>query len=257
MLLIWNQFNLRSRKFEIKTLTEGYETQSTTNEIRITQQMRTSMLNNPEVKVFQMNLEFEKLEYNMINDDFSKFLSFTISEMNLNFETTTKADIVYQNERIRSFDRKYSYIIEADIQKIKVHDLANSIFLIESINPVNLSIWILNKNSTHFKGDTFWISVFIDIVHLNFLLDSVKKMIMFFRHVDFQEPKANANKQKRKSNEKLNEEVKEDINSKEFDQAIVFHLNENDIQRRADKRLFKDNKNLFTEKSIIKLNLVF
>ena len=131
---------IRERIFEIKTLTEGYETQSTTNEIRITQQMRTSMLNNPEVKVFQMNLEFEKLEYNMINDDFSKFLSFAISEMNLNFETTTKADIVYQNERIRSFDRKYSYIIEADIQKIKVHDLANSIFLIESINPVNLSI---------------------------------------------------------------------------------------------------------------------
>ena len=95
---------IRERIFEIKTLTEGYETQSTTNEIRITQQMRTSMLNNPEVKVFQMNLEFEKLEYNMINDDFSKILSFAISEMNLNFETTTKADIVYQNERIRSFD---------------------------------------------------------------------------------------------------------------------------------------------------------
>ena len=82
-------------------------------------------------------------------------------------------------------------------------------------------------------------------------------MIMFFRHVDFQEPKANANKQKRKSNEKLNEEVKEDINSKEFDQAIVSHLNENDIQRHTDKRLFKDNKNLFTEKSIMKLNLAF
>ena len=132
---------IRERIFEIKNLTENYEKQSNSNEIRITQQMRTSMLNNPEVKVFEMNLFFEKLEYNMINDnDFSKFLSFAISEMNLNFETTTKADIVYQNERIRSFDRKYSHMIGTEIQKIKVHDCANSIILIESVNKVDLSI---------------------------------------------------------------------------------------------------------------------
>lgn len=178
---------IRERVYEIADMTEGFEGNNNAEDAQVTLNARTSIQDAPEAKIVEINLHFENLEYNMINDNFSKFLNFKVSEMSLTAETTTKGDVSSVNGKFRSYDNKYSHVIVVGIQKIRVNDVANDLVLVESFNQVNIAVNVLNKSSKRYKGDNLVLDFEFDQVKVNFLPVSVKKMITFFKRVDYEE----------------------------------------------------------------------
>lgn len=263
---------LRERIYEIGNIAEHFDNEGTienSQSLDPLKQVDISTL--PEIKIFDINLELENVEYNMINDDFSRFLNLKIAGMTLNSEMTTIGYRSDKNGKMMSVDNKYSHYIDLVVKKVKINDVANDLVLLESFNEISIHVNVLHKNSKMYKGDNIVLNLEFDIVNVNFLPKTVKKMITFLRRAEFEgsEPVKN-NENHRLST--IIEESKEEsftstplfnsqlnqLHTKRFDKTPV----ESDIGKsdiRGDRRMSYfdvDNyNNILTGKSIMKIHM--
>ena len=181
---------------------------------------KTSFTNELDAILLSVKLNFENLEYNMINDDFSKFLNLKLSGMQFYSNTVTKANINSETEQVVSFNKKYSTLLEIDLNKIKISDISNKMVLSESFNTVKASIKILDKTSKSYQGDSLVITFKFDKIAINFLPESIKKMVKFLKNTDYKENDNNKQGLLKKSSS-LNEEV----NNNNYRDTLSSNLN--------------------------------
>jgi hypothetical protein len=108
---------LRERIYEIANMTENFEDQSKIGESANLEALKNLDISKlPEIKFLDINLVFDNVEYNMINDDYSKFLNFKISEMSLSTKITTIGYRANDERKYKSIDNKYSQYISVGIK---------------------------------------------------------------------------------------------------------------------------------------------
>ena len=189
--------------------------------------------------MLSVNLNFENLEYNMINNDFSKFLNLKLSGMQLSSTTVSKANINTETEQVVSHDKKYSTLLDIDLNKIKITDIGNNMVLSESSKNVKASIKILDKTSKFYQGDSLVITFDFDKIAINFLPESIKKMVTFLKNTGYKET------DNRKRLIKMNTNLSEEVKSNSFRETLTTNI---------DK---KDDFDLIGSKSVMKLFLFF
>ena len=138
-------------------------------------------------------------------------------------------------------DKKYSTLLEIDLNKIKISDIGNKMVLSESSNTVKASIKILDKTSKLYQGDSLVITFEFDKIAINFLPESIKKMVTFLKNTDYKENDNNKQGLLRISSN-LDEEIK---NNNYRDK----------LSSNVDKE--KDDFDLIGTKSVMKLFLSF
>lgn len=247
---------LRERVYEISNIVQDLDLEkSKKTEVDITSlnKLKSEI---PEIKVFDINLDFENVEYNMIDEDFSKFLTFNISGMSLTSETTTRGDIAQNNDRIRSYDNKYSHCVAVGIKKFKINDMINEVVILESFNQVNATVNILNKNSKIYEGDNIVINFEFDFLSVNFLPKSIKWMISFFKRMDYEHDQMIKNSGFRRSStiEERKEESKYDNELKPINKNYKLQSTDSKTDRSSNVDA-DDYMNVLGSKSILKVNL--
>jgi hypothetical protein len=240
---------IRSKIYEINNIIEDFGSVNIQQEGTSSYQTRASVQNNPEAKMLLVDLKFENLEYTMYNDKFSfnkkdssspnysKFLNLQISGMTLSSISTTKVDINPETNKVISYDKHYSIVVDVEVAKIKFKDIPNNILLAESNSKMSASIKILDKASKLYKGDSLQIIFDFDTVSVNFIPESIKKMVTFFLNTSYKEDVLNLIKSG--SNR---EEVKHEFERKRIDSVIS-------AKPEDDTSKFE----VFTSKSIMKL----
>lgn len=234
---------LHNKIYDINNIVDDFGTSNALAETQSGHFERGTIKDRPEANLISINLTFEKLEYTMINDNYSKFLRLKLNEMNLSSNSLCKVD-VDQDGNIIAYDKKYSTIIDIDIKKIKITDIENKLVIAESFQTVYASIKILDKSSKFYQGDSLTIEFNFERVAVNFLPESIKKMVAFLKDTEYKEYdslKSNMSKNYSRSYE----ESKEDRNSDRFSKTFK----KDDIA--------KDNFDIIGSKSIMKLLLSF
>ena len=247
---------LRERIYEISSIAQDLDldkNKKTEVDIASIKHLKNEI---PELKIFDINLDFENVEYNMIDDDFAKFLSFNISEMSLTSETTTRGDIAQNNEKVRSYDNKYSHCVAIGIKKFKINDRINDIVILESFNQVNATVNILNKNSKIYEGDNIVINFEFDLVNVNFVPKPIKWMITFFKRMDYEGEQLMKSPAFGKGAvlEERKEESKYENDLKPLDPNFKLQSTESKTDRSSNFDA-DDYMNVLGSKSILKVNL--
>jgi len=209
----------------------------------------------PEISIFSVNLYFENVEYNMINDDYTKFLNFKISDMSLKSETTTRGEFSSYDGMPKSINNQYSQICQMEIKKISIYDTGNEIIMIESFNPLNLTVSILSKSAKAYKGDKVVIDFKVDFGRINFLPKSFKQMITFFKRVNYEGANASMMKDCGRV-DSLNESLRATVNLRLNKSRRMNIMESDDSNDNMSKITDDDDIVTLTTKNVLKLNIV-
>ena len=232
---------LNKKIFDIGNIVDDFGGSKVQEEKVYLKNPKTSFTSELDAILLSVKLNFENLKYNMINDDFSKFLNLKLSGMQFYSNTVTKANINSETEQVVSFNKKYSTLLEIDLNKIKISDISNKMVLSESFNTVKSSIKILDKTSKLYQGDSLVITFEFDKIAINFLPESIKKMVKFLKNTDYKENDNNKQGLLRKSSS-----LDEEVNNNNYRDRLSSNL---------DKE--KDDFDLIGTKSVMKLFLSF
>jgi hypothetical protein len=196
---------------------------SNEEEIRASLKRSLNDLRSNDTQIVDMNLQFDKLEYNMFNEDYTPFATFNMTEMILSFQAFET--IVYDENavKIKMRDNRYSHLVKLQVGKLIIKEAEDRNILIESEGALEGGITILSEKSHMYKGDPFNVDLKAEKAIGNFVPETVQKIMTFFKRFGYEGSeegrvnKLNKNEERKQENELNDEENTESENTKNID----------------------------------------